>query len=1043
MKQNIIQLEESFEKLKLNQSIENLDNLFIQICIYLDLNEEESPLILFETNNSNKKFITSWFLRIFNLCNELFWDDMKLRRQVLSLIDSIHSHTIYKTLGIKNDADSHEKFPILQPISNDSLSEFKKLNSSIVSLETSLACKQNYLKILSHPINTIFLEHQIYNQSLISKERIIQFFQVLENYTNASRIDKLMAFNRLQECYDSYITDLNDNYENEYSEIMIKNILNTIFNEANKNFNESELNKPAQLLISNYNRKYPLGNITESLKIKVMLENNGTGVAFKTKLNILDYDNSLKIISDEINIGSIDIGKNEIIIEVSILKEILNEVSILGIVSWEDYKEDNYENDFEIILTPQKESINWDEIKYKQPYSLSSIDKDVDFIGRKDLLENIASKLKLAKSESSILHGQKRVGKTSIARTIQSKFNKIDDFLTIFIETGSLDKTNPDKFLKTLGEKIVKQIKKSLNTLDISVEEFDTSLYPLVSFIEDIVIKFDNIKILIILDEFDEIPSQLYPYTNKGDAFFHNLRSICGESGEGRVSFILVGGENINIIMQSTDKLNKFDAFNVDYFNKAEYWDDFKELLIAPVKDTLEFEDEALLTLYDTTEGNPFYTKFIAKKLYKDMCDKHCSFITSDEMNNAINYTVSNLEAINVNHFWSDGIRVEDIEKRDLIETQRRRFLIAFAVRLRNKLDMSREEVLNDKSLQSIPAEEILDNFINRKILVLEKKQLRIKPRIFERWLINKGINTLRASLSDEDMFQTYQEKENELYIKDNEIIEISSKWELYKGSEISPMNIRSWLDQFENNREQRIALTFLSNLQFYGEKKIREKLSVIHEIIRKKIVVSVNSRERVRKDILLSCFGGVSKSGATYLRMYASENNISANSIKKINELEKVLLNDSVVKAIVFIDDITASGHTLVKEIKNLEKIYGDLLREKNILIVIGVICGLQNGIDYIEKNIDKIELNIHLKVCDIISDSDIIFNSDIFKDNKEEALNVARKYGSKLQSRHPLGYDNSKLLVVFKDNCPNNTLPIIWSTSNNPLWKPLFKRT
>lgn len=61
---------------------------------------------------------------------------------------------------------------------------------------------------------------------------------------------------------------------------------------------------------------------------------------------------------------------------------------------------------------------------------------------------------------------------------------------------------------------------------------------------------------------------------------------------------------------------------------------------------------------------------------------------------------------------------------------------------------------------------------------------------------------------------------------------------------------------------------------------------------------------------------------------------------------------------------------------------------------------------------------------------------------------MSICQKYGEKLYPKHPLGYDDSQLLIAFEYNTPNNTLPIIWSSTNNEssnietIWHPIFER-
>jgi AAA+ ATPase superfamily predicted ATPase len=1041
-------LESTFLELEKSPSIEKIHQLFKCMCEHLSLCSQKPQLILFSLDNSAsiKKYVASSVLRIFDTCSDYLWDDQELRLKIIKLLDDVYSKRVYKILKIDQTKPNHEKLPMYQSISSDVLKDINNIHSSINSLETALKIRKPYMQCLKNPCSLIFTESHIYNPALFSDERLSEFFGVFEQYTKADRMQKLATYQKLSEIHSSYGELSSANIANKYSKSFITQFINTIFDVAKVDFELSDLQTPASVQIIKSKRKYPIHTTNKSFQIKSVLRNDGPGVAFDFRVNIIAFDECIIIENEEVNFGDLDVGEYELKLKARVSSHCDKAPNVMGIISWSDYQGIRKEIEFEIEVTAQNSNIDWDKIKYLQPYSLESVDNEDDLIGRKNLLEAISSKLSLRKMESSIIYGQKRVGKTSIARTIQNKFRDVPNYLGIFIETGSLDKSSPINFIKSLGEKIIKILKAHLRLLEVKFESFNGSLYPLVSFIEDVMLQNQDLKVVIVIDEFDEIPSQLYPYTEAGDSFFHSLRSLSGESGDGRISLILVGGENMGVIMQTTDKLNKFDAYNVGYFDKSKSWSQFKELVESPVKGIMEYSDDAIVALYDVTEGNPFYTKFIAKNLYIKMANDHYSYISKDEMNDCIHETMQNMEAINLSHFWSDCIRVENQENRDLIETHRRRFLIAFADQMRANHCVNKTKLISNLLNSEIPTNEVLDSFLSRNILIDNGDgNLNIKPNLFQSWLVEKGVYNLRASFADMDSISAYNDKENANYISETELNELVFKWELYKGIEITALAVRTWLDQFENNDERQLSLKLLKNIRFYGELLIREKLKTIHEIIRKSMPLTLGKSERVRKDVLISCFGTSSKSGPTYIRMYASENKITTHNIKLRSEIKKTITDNQTVKAIVFIDDILATGNSILADLNLLNEECGDLLKEREILIVVGVICGVSDGIEMLTSKAKDFKFRLEVKVCDVLTEHDKALSGlGIFSDANElaSALTLCKKYGVKLQKMQPLGYGNSQLLVVFKDNCPNNTLPIIWDSSNNPKWIPLFKR-
>lgn len=210
----------------------------------------------------------------------------------------------------------------------------------------------------------------------------------------------------------------------------------------------------------------------------------------------------------------------------------------------------------------------------------------------------------------------------------------------------------------------------------------------------------------------------------------------------------------------------------------------------------------------------------------------------------------------------------------------------------------------------------------------------------------------------------------------------------------------------------------------------------------------SIKDDERRSREILLSSFDKPTKSSSSYARMYAAENKVISTNVASLEDIPKSLEQDHEqrISAIVFIDDIIASGGSIIDGIENLNRICGETIGKRNIKVVIATICGLESGREAIERKVEsEIPFKVEIYICDTLDDSNRCFtdNSLVFDDEGERrrAKEIAQRYGVKLQKRQPLGFDGGQLLVVFKDTCPNNSLPILWCHVESS-WTPLFRR-
>ncbi|TOG53533.1 hypothetical protein, partial [Vibrio parahaemolyticus] len=86
---------------------------------------------------------------------------------------------VHKIIKLEKKEVTHEKYAKYLGIELRTIKKVESINSSIVSLETAASVKANYIKTLKNPLSKIFTENQIYNKSLISPERISEFFNAI------------------------------------------------------------------------------------------------------------------------------------------------------------------------------------------------------------------------------------------------------------------------------------------------------------------------------------------------------------------------------------------------------------------------------------------------------------------------------------------------------------------------------------------------------------------------------------------------------------------------------------------------------------------------------------------------------------------------------------------------------------------------------------------------------------------------------------------------------------------------------------------------
>ena len=79
---------------------------------------------------------------------------------------------------------------------------------------------------------------------------------------------------------------------------------------------------------------------------------------------------------------------------------------------------------------------------------------------------------------------------------------------------------------------------------------------------------------------------------------------------------------------------------------------------------------------------------------------------------------------------------------------------------------------------------------------------------LFERWLIDTGINKIIPDPMGDEIAERLQKAEDEAYVRPDEISSLVHGWPAYRGRRIGVEDVRLWLSQVETNRKQRLCLS-------------------------------------------------------------------------------------------------------------------------------------------------------------------------------------------------------------------------------------------
>lgn len=271
-------------------------------------------------------------------------------------------------------------------------------------------------------------------------------------------------------------------------------------------------------------------------------------------------------------------------------------------------------------------------------------------------------------------------------------------------------------------------------------------------------------------------------------------------------------------------------------------------------------------------------------------------------------------------------------------------------------------------------------------------------------------------------------------YIEPELQVEIQAISSRFKGF-ITSVDIINWLDNFSKN-DWAFALYVLEKTEFLTGDEILECFNdYLNQII----------SQHPKKELLIIPANEEFGKSATAMTYYITKTDCfrkkKARLVQRLGQVKREIKPDKQI--IVLIDDFLGTGRTLEGFVKQYIPMFKSIGYTETIWIASAYMMNeakvrLENLDDKI-KTLGQERFKCFSPHGSAFGNQKKALREFSFQSGKDLFIIHDNKTGSK--TSHPLGYENSQSLVAFSHTTPNNSLPILWASSN--LHHPIFPRS
>jgi ABC-type branched-subunit amino acid transport system substrate-binding protein/tetratricopeptide (TPR) repeat protein len=358
----------------------------------------------------------------------------------------------------------------------------------------------------------------------------------------------------------------------------------------------------------------------------------------------------------------------------------------------------------------------------KNPYIIGKpIHEPEKLFGREDLFQFIEDNLN-SDTKILLLHGQRRIGKSSVLEQIAHRIDR-QEFVFVCFDLQGHSQSSLSDILYNLAEKIAEKLSIDSDTTILpSQEKFKSNPHIFFDgFLLKVYCELGDKNLVLLLDEFDVLSSNdniIY----QGESFFRYLQSLIKQ--QKNLFVIAVLGRS------KDDFKNLSQLFNSPPFQEVHLLRELsaRRLIIKPAEGILKYEEDAIKAILELSSGHPYFTQAICFNLFLQARIEDKWKVTRSDVQGIVDKTIESATG-GLAWFW-DGLSIDEKVVFSAVAEAKK-------IAIEQKQSFPEDPLTLLKKYGVIPTNELIQ--AGKKLTVngfLDDTERRVKIELVRRWIV-------------------------------------------------------------------------------------------------------------------------------------------------------------------------------------------------------------------------------------------------------------------------------------------------------------------